>query len=133
MVLTSKEERVRALGLVTCMLAMACGSSIKGGTSGGSGATGGTATGQGGGNSGSGGAGPNGVSAGTVSAGGSGGMLPAPASGALPPLPAMSNVQVTPGNHTFTITFDPVDGAADYRAYALPKNEEVLLDPNDAT
>ena len=52
---------------------------------------------------------------------------------ALPTLPGMSNVQVIPGDHQMTITFDPVEGARDYRVYAVPAAGDVLVDANDPT
>lgn len=52
---------------------------------------------------------------------------------ALPPLPGMSNVSVRAGDHVMTISFDPVEGARDYRVYAVPAAGDVLVDGADPT
>jgi hypothetical protein len=65
--------------------------------------------------------------------GGMGGGAPAVTSKALPALPGMSNVNVVPGDHYVTVTFDPVEGAKDYRIYALPADGDVLVDGGKLT
>jgi hypothetical protein len=45
----------------------------------------------------------------------------------LPAVAAMSNVRVTTNGGSATITFDPVDGAVDYRVFALPANDNIQL------
>lgn len=49
----------------------------------------------------------------------------------LPPLPAMSNVQAQVSGSTVNITFDPVDGAQDYRAYLMPENSDIVTSGGD--
>jgi hypothetical protein len=45
----------------------------------------------------------------------------------LPALPALSNVQATLDDDSASITFDPFDGARDYRVYPLPADGDVSV------
>jgi hypothetical protein len=45
----------------------------------------------------------------------------------LPPVPAMTNVVAVENDDSVSISFDPVDGAKDYRVYPLPKDEDIEL------
>src|SRR5450432_3868763 len=47
---------------------------------------------------------------------------------ALLPLPALTNVVAKTVDDDVSITFDPVDGARDYRVYALPDDKDVSTD-----
>jgi hypothetical protein len=47
---------------------------------------------------------------------------------ALPPLPKMANVKATAIHESVEISFEPVDGARDYRVYALPADGDVSSD-----
>lgn len=47
---------------------------------------------------------------------------------ALPKLPAMTSVKAFPNDDSARVTFDPVDGAVDYRIYPLPKDSDIQLD-----
>jgi hypothetical protein len=119
-------------GVLLIMLLAGCGNaSSPSGEETGSGAGGGSSS------TGMGGAGGTTVVTGTGGAvgtgGGMGGGPPAMTSKALPALPAMSNVNVIAGDHHVTVTFDPVDGAKDYRIYALPADGDVLVDGGKLT
>ena len=46
----------------------------------------------------------------------------------LPALPKMSRVTATATDDNVNITFDPVDGARDYRVYALPADKDISSD-----
>ncbi|MGH7272417.1 MAG: hypothetical protein ACREJ3_18465, partial [Polyangiaceae bacterium] len=48
----------------------------------------------------------------------------------LPPVPAMTNVVAVPDDDSASITFDPVDGAADYRVYELPSDADIAVAPD---
>ncbi|MGH9822301.1 MAG: fibronectin type III domain-containing protein [Blastocatellia bacterium] len=50
-----------------------------------------------------------------------------PPAGGLPALPSMANVHAEVSGQTVSITFDPFDGAKDYRAYLLPANSDIIL------
>jgi len=43
----------------------------------------------------------------------------------LPALPALSNVLALEGDDSASITFDPIDGALDYRVYPLPDDADI--------
>lgn len=45
----------------------------------------------------------------------------------LPAVTALNNVQLSMNGGAATITFDPVDNAADYRVYVLPANDNIQL------
>ena len=45
----------------------------------------------------------------------------------LPPLPGMTNVVALQGGDGASITFDPVDGALDYRVYVLPADGDLTV------
>ena len=49
---------------------------------------------------------------------------------ALPPLPKVANVKAVAVDDNVDITFDPVDGARDYRVYVLPSDADVSADGN---
>jgi hypothetical protein len=72
-------------------------------------------------------------SAGSSSAGsssaGSAGQIDEPIT-KLPPLPKLENVIVLEGDDSATITFDPFDGAVDYRVYALPPEGDITVNGN---
>jgi hypothetical protein len=46
----------------------------------------------------------------------------------LPPLPALTNVTASAVYKDVSIKFDPIDGARDYRVYALPDDKDVSFD-----
>jgi hypothetical protein len=46
---------------------------------------------------------------------------------ALPPLPQLTNVVAQLDDDTVSITFDPVDQAADYRVYPLPNDSDISV------
>lgn len=48
----------------------------------------------------------------------------------LPPLPPLENVRVRIDGDAANFSFDPVDGAVDYRVYPLPDDEDVTLGPD---
>jgi hypothetical protein len=50
-----------------------------------------------------------------------------PGSDGLPPLPPIQNLNVTMHGDTAIIEFEPVEGARDYRIYAAPNPEDVLV------
>jgi hypothetical protein len=45
----------------------------------------------------------------------------------LPPLPPLVNVVATQADDSVNVTFDPWEGALDYRIYPLPKDEDVTV------
>jgi len=45
----------------------------------------------------------------------------------LPSVPALINVVATQNDDSAAITFDPVDGALDYRVYPLPRDEDITI------
>jgi hypothetical protein len=45
----------------------------------------------------------------------------------LPAVAALSNVHLAMNGSGATITFDPIDGASDYRVYVLPSNDNIQL------
>lgn len=45
----------------------------------------------------------------------------------LPPLPFLTNVIALQGDDGASITFDPIDGALDYRVYALPSDDDISV------
>ncbi len=47
---------------------------------------------------------------------------------ALPALPKVANVLATSSDDNVNITFEPVDGARDYRVYALPDDKDIASD-----
>ncbi len=47
--------------------------------------------------------------------------------GDMPALPAMTGVRLTVHGDTAIVDFDPVEGARDYRIYAYPKKEDILV------
>jgi hypothetical protein len=59
-----------------------------------------------------------------------GGQLDGSPSTSLPPLPTLTNVVVTSREDSVGIDFDPVDGAVDYRVYALPVDGDVTVHPD---
>jgi hypothetical protein len=48
----------------------------------------------------------------------------------LPSLPAMTNVQAVLNDDSASITFDPFDGAVDYRVYPLPTDDDITVTGN---
>jgi hypothetical protein len=50
----------------------------------------------------------------------------------LPPLPTLSNVQGVEDDDSASITFDPFDGALDYRVYPLPGDGDINLGADGA-
>ena len=105
------------------------GSSAMGGSSGSGGNRGGTTS---GGNT-SGGT----TSGGTTSGGaGTGGLPSVPGDPDpsvdtdLPPVPRMVNVKATATGDSVKITFDPIDGAVDYRVYVLPADDDISVGSN---
>jgi hypothetical protein len=48
----------------------------------------------------------------------------------LPPLPPLSNVVAALDDDSVSITFDPVDGALDYRVYPLPSAGDINVTPS---
>ncbi len=46
---------------------------------------------------------------------------------ALPPLPPLTNVVATENDDSVSITFDPVEGALDYRVYPLPADGDISV------
>jgi len=46
----------------------------------------------------------------------------------LPPLPPLTNVVATQDDDSASITFDPVNGALDYRVYPLPSDSDITVD-----
>jgi len=54
------------------------------------------------------------------------GQIDAPAT-KLPPLPEMTHVIAYQNDDSASITFDPVDGAVDYRVYALPADGDITV------
>jgi len=63
----------------------------------------------------------------SVGAGGAVGQLPTGPATKLPPLPAMTHVVATQNDDSASLTFDPVDGALDYRVYPLPADADITL------
>ncbi|MEA2698824.1 MAG: hypothetical protein QOI66_3095, partial [Myxococcales bacterium] len=55
------------------------------------------------------------------------GPLGTPPATKLPALPAMTHVVALQGDDSASITFDPVDGALDYRVYALPSDGDITV------
>jgi hypothetical protein len=53
------------------------------------------------------------------------GQLTTPPATKLPSLPALNNVLAEQGDDSVAITFDPVDGALDYRVYPLPADGDI--------
>lgn len=53
-----------------------------------------------------------------------------PGTDGLPTLPRIENVQVTMRGSTAIVTFEPVEGARDYRIYQRPANADVLVGAN---
>ncbi|MEO8904995.1 MAG: hypothetical protein ABI488_21345 [Polyangiaceae bacterium] len=53
------------------------------------------------------------------------GQLTAPPATKLPVLPSLSNVLAEQGDDSVSLTFDPVDGALDYRVYPLPADGDI--------
>jgi hypothetical protein len=51
----------------------------------------------------------------------------------LPPLPELTNVQAVPNDDSVSITFDPVDGARDYRVYPLPSDADISTSSDGST
>jgi hypothetical protein len=110
------------------------GSGASGGSGGSKGGTGGSS--KGGKSSGSGGS----AGKATGSAGGSYTPLPVvpgepcnSVNSALPPKPCMVNVTVQVNGNAADIHFDPVDGAVDYRVYALPKDSDITASGDNVT
>ncbi len=107
-----------------------------GGSSGSAGGGGSPVASAGGGNVAPGG-GAVGSGGGTVGSGGGDARTP-PDSGvvtvvsALPPLPEMINVTLTQREDSVGIDFDPVEGAVDYRVYALPADGGITVDSSGA-
>ena len=60
---------------------------------------------------------------------GGGVLIDPPVKTALPPLPKFTNVAATVNGDAATVTFDPVDGAADYRIYPLPPDSDIAINP----
>ncbi|HXI54554.1 MAG TPA: hypothetical protein VNO55_00720 [Polyangia bacterium] len=56
--------------------------------------------------------------------------LPTAPATKLPALPGMTHVVAWQGDDSVSITFDPVDGARDYRVYALPADGDVIVSPD---
>jgi hypothetical protein len=137
------ERRGRAVAIAAAALALigcALTACKKGDDSIGPGMTGGPGGSSGGGNSGSGGPGGASGMGGPGGSGGTGNTVPVGAGGsvtmgadtsvttALPALPKMANVKATAFDDSVEITFEPVDGARDYRVYALPADADVSSD-----
>ena len=59
-----------------------------------------------------------------------GGACLAPGANGLPELPRIDNVRVTQRGDTAIVEFEPVANARDYRIYAMPKTEDVLVGQN---
>jgi hypothetical protein len=143
-----------SLGLLV-LTALGCGSSDDApattpgaGAAGGSEASGGASGSGAGGSSGKGGSGTGGSSgkggsSGSSGSGGSGSQVtPIPTvpgepcnsvDSALPEKPCMVNVAVKVSGNAANISFDPVDGAADYRVYELPADGDVTADGDNLT
>jgi hypothetical protein len=97
-----------------------------GGTGTGGTGTGGTGTGgTGTGGTGTGGTGTGGTGTGGAGTGGTGGTGIGGVPTALPPVAPMTNVVAVENDDSVSITFDPVEGAKDYRVYPLPQDEDI--------
>ena len=123
--------------LVTCAATLGCGSEDAGSNDNGS-DTGGVGTGGTGGTAGS-SSGTGGSGRGGSATGGSGGTRPGGVPHVdgepddsvdtdLPPVPRMVNVKAQVIGDNVSITFDPIDGAVDYRVYELPADSDISSD-----
>jgi hypothetical protein len=66
--------------------------------------------------------------AGLSDAGADAGADAGPIATRLPLLPAMRDVVAAPNDDSVEVTFAPVDGAADYRIYPLPHDQDIAID-----